>query len=612
MTVEDITAILRGVIAAEKAAGQSAMSYLEPKQAKKIPEYYEGYRLAIEQRNRIRPHKDVDYYPEDMFAKTNPNATREELDYLRNSYRCTTVTVWKDFVSTAGRALIDHNWSIKYPEDLPKFKDYVQSGIETYGSIESYIKTILVDLKLYDPNGIIAIRPRDFETVEVTGEDGNTYLTVNDQAEFKAVPMYYGCDKIVAKEAGRWYMVLTAEKSVVEYNGRKQNVGRIFEVYDSEYVWKVEQVGKAKDQQYTIYPWYEHGCKRVPATELKGVPTIKEDGSIFWVSPFYSAVGLLDLALMNRNIIQVPIRRMMFPMPVMEGDECDFSDENYSCHQGILEGEGRLHGTSCKVCHGTGTKSRISPFGGYLYKRPSKVENEAPSASNPVQYVSPPTDSSKFVLEVVDRDEKIARDILHLKPPTTSANGTTATEVNKDNKAMYAFILPISNQIFDIYQFILDVTEAMFTNNPDAPKVELTYPQSFDFKTEGDYLEELKFAREAGAPDIVIHALVYRLISNMFFTEGETAKAFEIIVMADRLIAMSPDAVNLRKAQNQITNAELLIHDSGLTLINQLMMGSGDWINLPIDKQLLDLTTLAKSLAPERTNNIAQLALDTP
>lgn len=609
MKADDITAILKGVIAAEKQAGMSAMSYLDPKQTK-IPEYYDGYTKAIEQRKRIRPHKDVDFYPAEMFAKTNPSATQEELDYLRDSYRCTTVTVWKDFVSTAGRALIDHNWSIKYPEELPKFKDYVQSGIAIYGSIESYVKTILVDLKLYDPNGIIAIRPREFETVEVTGEDGNTHLAINDQEEFKAVPMYYGCDKVVAKDAGKWYMVLTAEKSVVDYNGKLQKVGRVFEFYDSEYVWKIEQTGKATDQRYNIYPWYQHGLGYVPATELKGVPVVKEDGGIFWESPFYSAVGLLDLSLMNRNIIQVPIRRMMFPMPVMEGDECDFSDDEYSCHGGYLEGEGKLSGKKCKVCHGTGTKSRISPFGGYIYKRPSKVENEAATAANPVQYVSPQTDSSKFVLEVVDRDEKIARDILHLKPPTTAANATTATEVNKDSKAMYAFILPISNQIFDLYQFILDATEAMFTGRVDSPNVELTYPQSFDFKTEGDYLQELKFAREAGAPDIVIHALVYRLISNMFFTEGETAKAFEIIVMADRLIAMSPEAVNLRKAQNQITNAELLIHDSGLTLINQLMMGSPKWINKDINDQLADLKALASQLAPERTNELVNLALN--
>jgi hypothetical protein len=609
LTAEDIKATIAKVIAAEKAAGNSMLTLLDPKQVK-TPEYYEGYKLAIEQRNKIRAHKDPDFFPADLFNLRAPSQTDEETKYIKDNYKCTTITVWRDFVSTAGRALIDHNWAIRYPEELPDFRDYVQSGIDTFGSIENYVKSILVELKLYDPNGIIAIKPKDFKTVERTDENGKPYLTIDDREQFKPVPFYYGCDKVVAKDAGRWYMVLTNEKSVVEYNGKNQNVGRVFEVYDDTFVWKVEQIGKATDQTYAIYPWFTHGVGKVPAQELKGVPQVKEDGSIFWVSPFYAAVGLLDLALTNRNVIQSPIARMMFPMPVMEGDECDFQDDEYSCNAGKLVGEGPKAGKNCPACHGTGARNRISAYGAYIYKRPSRIEGDASTASQPVQYVSPPTESSQFVLDVVDRDEKIARDILHLKPPATTVNGTTATEVSKDNKAMYAFILPISNQIFDLYQFLLDTSEFIFEGKTDVPKVELTYPQSFDFKTEGDYLEELKFAREAGAPDVVIHALVYRLISNMFFTEGETAKAFELLVLADRLMAMSPEVVSLRKAQGVVTNAELLIHDSGLTLINELMMNDPEWIKKDVADQLEELRNLAASKAPERTNELVTLALE--
>jgi hypothetical protein len=610
LTSQDIKATLDGVLAAEKAAGNSATAMLGPAKDIKTPEYYDGYRLAIEQRNRIRAHADTDYFPADLFKLRAPSQTEEETAYIKANYKCTTNPVWSDFVQTAGRALIDSNWAIKYPAELEEFRDYVQSGVDTFGSVESFVKTILVELKIYDPNGIIAVRPKRFDTVTVTDEEGKQIEVLDDLQPLKPVPMYYGCDKVVAREAGHWYMVLTTERSMVEYAGKMQRVGRVFEVYDDTYVWRVEQIEKATDNKFEIYPWYAHGWGKVPATELKGTPKIKPDGSIFWQSPFYPAVGLLDLCLTNRNIIQSPISRMMFPMPVMEGDECDFEDDEYRCHGGKLHGEGAKNGKTCPACHGTGTKHRISPFGAYLYKRPSALEGERAAASNPLTYVSPPTDSSRFVLDVVKEDEQKARDLLHLKPTSAMTNGTTATEVSKDNKAMYAFILPISNQIFDLYQFILDATEYQFTGEADAPRVELTYPSAFDFKTESDYLEELKFAREAGAPDVVIHALVYRLLSNMFFTEGETAKAFEILVLADRLMAMSPEVVSLRKSQGSITDAELLIHDSGLTLINQLMMADPDWIEKPIDEQLEDLRNLAAERAPERTDDaLVRLAL---
>lgn len=608
-TIEDVFAVLNGVLAAEKAAGNSATAFLDPK-SWKIPDYYDGYKLAIEQREKIRAHSDPDHFPAQLFKLRAPSQTEEETAYIKANYKCTTYPVWSDFVQTAGRALIDSNWSIKYPADEPEFKDYVQSGIDTYGSLENFVKTIMVELKLSDPNGIIAVRPKYFDTVTVTDEDGRQVEVLDNTKPLKPCPLYYSCDKVVAKEAGKWYMVLTPERSVVEYVGKMQRVGRVFEVYTDTAVWKVEQKGKLTDSEFTVYEWFTHGWGRVPATELKGVPKIKPDGSIFWQSPFYSAVGLLDLALTNRNVIQAPIARLMFPMPVMEGDECDFEDEHYRCHHGKLEGDGPKHGKTCPACYGTGTKSRISPYGAYLYKRPSALEGERAASSNPLQYASPPTDSSEMVLRLVDRDEAKARDLLHLKPPSAMTNGTTATEVMKDNKAMYAFILPISNQIFDLYQFLLDATEFQYTDGRDVARVELTYPSSFDFKTEADYLEELKFAREAGAPDVVIHALVYRLLSNMFFTEGETAKAFEILVLADRLMAMSPEVVSLRKAQGQITPAELLIHDSGLSLINQLMMSDVAWIDKPIEEQLQDLRNLAAELAPQAASNeLVNLAL---
>jgi len=596
------------VLAAEKAAGNSVTSILSPKELK-VPEYYEGYKLAIEQKKRIRAHSDPDYFPADLFKLRSPSQTEEETEYVKANYKCTTYPVWGDFIQTAQRALIDSNWGIKYPAEEEAFRDYVQSQIEQFGSIENYMKSILVELKLKDPNGIIAIRPKSFDVVNITDEDGKEYPIVDDTKPFKPLPIYFPCERVVAKDAGKWYMVLTTDKTFIELGARQQKVGRVFELYDENAVWRIEQTGKATTPSFYIYPWYTHDYKRVPATELKGVPRMNDDGTIFWQSPFYSAVGLLDFALIGANVMQTVLSRLMFPMPVMEGDECDFSDEDYTCIRGTLDGVGAKSGKKCSQCGGTGIKNRISPYGAYLYKRASSIESESKAASNPVQYASPPTDSAELSLKVVDRNEAKARDMLHLKPPSVQVNGTTATEVSKDNKAMYAFILPISNQIFDLYQFILDATEFQFLNREDFPRVELTYPSSFDFKTEGDYLEELKFAREAGAPDVVIHALVYRLLSNMFFTEGETAKAFEVLVLADRLMAMSPEVVSLRKAQGTITNAELLIHDSGLTLVNRLMMEDHDWINKDIEVKLQSIRTLAEQLAPEPTNTLTRIAL---
>jgi hypothetical protein len=74
-------------------------------------------------------------------------------------------------------------------------------------------------------------------------------------------------------------------------------------------------------------------------------------------------------------------------------------------------------------------------------------------------------------------------------------------------------------------------------------------------------------------------------------------------------MAMSPEVVSLRKAQGVVTNAELLIHDSGLTLINELMMADPDWIKKDVALQLQELRNLAASKAPERTNELVGLAL---
>jgi hypothetical protein len=565
----------------------------------KYPEFYEGYNEIVKQYEDIRIHTVKGTFPAKLFEKRSPNMQDSEFEYVRENYKQTTLPIAVDYFNSIKRAFNDGNWSIDYGAENKEigYKEYIENDLPIYGSLEEFVKQVLPVIKTQDPNGVIAVRPFDLPV----DDEGN----VRDDVELSPTVFYFSCKNKIAFKEREWYLVLSERKStVIEYAKEKQD-GLVFEFYDDTNVWMIKQVGKKSDYTFEAQIYYAHNLGSVPAQELKGIPVI-ENSKKHYQSPYIYASDILDLILLNSSRLQVSINSCVFPVRVMIGNECDFIDSASSspCINGKIQihGEGGMIEKICPSCSGTGMKARISPLGTILLRPKSHMLPDGEiSAGEAFKFHSPDVSTLDFLIKKIDIDEAKARGILHIYNSNTNAQGAdgeTATGKYIDQKTLYSFIKPISDEMFSAYEFMLNtIGEMRYGERFDG--VSLNYPNTFEFLTEQDYINQIKDAMDAGMPPMVVTPLIYRFLQTFFYNDDETAVAFELLIRADRLLTMTKEEVSLGLTRGSIAKWEEILHYSGHYLVVSLLRENENFMELEMEAKLDALIDKAKQVAEE-------------
>ena len=597
-------------IAGEK---KKAMPYLYSRKLgndkETIPNYYPGYRESVKEYNRIRVHAEPGYFPTELFEKASPNQEARELEYTKEVYEQVTLDVFIDFVNTVGRIFHDSNWSIKYePDDdvfiklNASFQKYVEEGIGEWGSIENFVKYLLPTLKLRDAEGVIAVRPEEIPTVEVEGE-----IVYDNSKLLEPKPYYFSCDKIVHYDYDEYYLLESERKSYVNTGTKSEKVGLVYEYYTKEGVYFIEQSGKATDMNFVIIPFYIHNRNQLFVYKLKGVPVYK--GSLFfWQSPFLYAVSLLNSALIDESSLRISKNMCVYPYRIQLGDICDFSyaDGNGQiqvCNNGQIFNSVSQSYSDCPACKGIGAKSRISKMGVMLIKPKTATEDgDSSFTGDPLKYVSPQVDTVQFLRTEADTATRKARKILHLTDTSSEINrkvsDPTATGAVMDYRSMSAFIKPISDQIFALYEEILyAIGVQRYGDRFKRPQI--SYPVTFDFETQSDFVNQLKDMMAAGAPPFIIQAITMKFIKSLFYNERTSSLAFDLLVQTDRLLSMNQTDIAYGLSKGIIAPYEVILHDSGITFVNELYLQNERFFEQDFTKQQEQLITFAKNKALE-------------
>jgi hypothetical protein len=577
---------------------QSLIASLLDREKRKMgkPEemYGKMYVDAVKQTKRIKAHSDPEHFPSELFAVRAPNATDDQFKYVKANYKCTTNPIWQELMSVVGRAFIDNNWQMIWGEGSDELKTYCTENFPVYHSTEYFVKNVLPSIKLSDANGIIAIRPHGFKFIQ--NEQGE-FILDDTQLPEPAI-FYHPSEKVLVRERNV-VVVIDDERSVVTVSGKPAKEGRVLFIYTPEAIYRSEQVGVKSDNKYNTYLYFAHGEDKMPCIDLGGIPQIAANGSIYWISPFRFATDLLDLALTNRNIMQVSIASVVFPFKIMMSDECDFEDSTSRCSMGKLVSldTGDLMG-KCHSCGGSGQRLPYSPLGQYLWKKPEGTTAGGQYPYKPVEFVEAPVQGLEFVREQVSLDTEKARSILHLHTSNSDVKGSqdmTATGMAIDRESQFAFIRGISDQIFGLWDWMFKrISFQRYGNYEQVPT--LIYPQSFNFRTEADIWAQIKTAREAEAPAYIIQELFYSLLNNLLSSSPDALKIFETITNADKLFSVSATAVAARKASNAIEPWQLTIHDSALQIVNGLIRENPKYLDLDITERINILESKAKEV----------------
>ena len=609
--MEDIQKIVERFISKRK--GWEQFNTANPRKGTKYPEYWSGYNYAARMYDSILPHSRSDVYPEHLLSVRAPNQTDAQANYIKENYKATTLSVFEDFKSTISRAFADQNWSIRYNGEVdPRFgeetfQQYVNNEIEKFGSLEMFIKNMLPTLKLVDANGIIAIFPEDI----YTDDDG-----VVSNELIRPMPEYYNCKNIVGQEFGSYYLVITDDYSVVKAGSKNERSGIILELYDKEAIYRIEQTGKKSDLTFgEPYVVFQHNLGYVPAIKLMGSPQLIGD-EIAFQSPFITAVPLLDQVILDESYLQMSKATSAFPFMVALGEICEFTDkEGNRCNDGQIFDPINGGYRTCGSCSGSGVKSRFSPTGMLLIKPKTSIsEGDTGLSGEYLKFVSPPMETLNFLRTEIEQQMAKSRRILHL--PSSDESGTigeasTATGSLNKLRSLYAFIKPISDQLFTIYEFCL-VTIGRMRYGELFGGVNLVYPTSFDISTPSDYLAVISEGVKAGVPPSITFSNVYNYIRAIHYTDDETSAIYDLIINADELLLMSNADVLARLASGTVEKWQDVLHNSAPQLIMELIRdfipseGQTSFLALPMSDKIRLLQEKAAEKIRVQLDPIAQ------
>ena len=559
------------------------------------------YSESVKMAEAISYHAVKGKFPEQLFSNRSPNETKEETKYIRANYKQYTLPDYIDYLNTITRPFGDGNWSIEYREEASEYKNdsfqqYVETQLPIYGSMETFIKGVLPNIKSIDANGFLAIRPLDIEYVEET----EGVFKVDSTVLPKPAIFYFESKQVIDFEDDEYYLFLSKEKSMVMFGGKYKEEGNIYELYTKDSVYYFIQTGNKTDNKFNIELYYQHDSGKCPVTQLKGIPNLTGD-SILWQSPFIFSCDLLDCVTVNLNWLQFITNKCVFPVTVMIGSVCDFSDTNgNTCQDGYIFNDGNK-GT-CPSCKGAGIVGRLSPLGTVLINPGTKFEEgEVRSSQAPLSYVSPDVTTLEFLEKKAEIDRQKARQILHLQTSNSQVKGTenlTATGMALDNKAMTAFVMPISYQIFDIYDWALD-TIAFQRYGETEPKHKLNVPKSCDFKNPADYLTDLTVAMEKNLPPALVQSALYSYINSYYGDNETTTLIFKLSIAADRLFGSTQDEINMKLAKGTAAKWEEILHTSVLSFIADSIDENPNFLTLAKDVQVLKLQDMAKEVESE-------------
>jgi uncharacterized membrane protein len=566
------------------------------------PELWKGYNRAIQQRHQLLPHIVQGEFPEHLFSQRAPNQTERELEWLRANYKPVTLPVFSDLRNTVGRALHERNWSLEF-SDTPASQDmeaFVTQGIKEWGSLANFIKSAGITTMLQDAMGVLTFLPSTVPVIE--REDGS--MVMDPDGILTPDIAYYQCEDVWGFKYDEWYLLKREERSEVAYGNGTKPWGLVLWLVDKDVVWRIQQVGKLVDWRFEITQEFTHGVGFPPCIHWGG-EAIYRHNSLMWESPYLSVAGILDIAMLQEHYLRASEAKCVYPHTVVMGSPCDFEDNDHHACNGTgylvwMEGEREIK-RECPSCKGSGWKTRLSPMGQVVINPvPDQVGSDSTriDATNALAFVSPSVETVRYIWERYKGNIKDARAIMHIdaEAPMVGGDAKTATEVGLNARAKDAFVKPIADRLFVIKDFAV-LCMGKMRHGADWQDYVLRPPSHYDLRTDGDLLAEIAEAIERKLPPPIIDYLTWQYVQSRYANDPEALDSFSVVLRADRLQTMDWQAIQTEAAAGRVQPWEILIHFSGMGLLEQLWAENPALRDAEIQVQVETLVAKAKEVA---------------
>lgn len=568
--------IIVDTLSSKLKAADKATSKKEEKDVYGNAEWGELYKKATKHAEEIEVHS-CGKFPDKLIGENFPGETNEEKTYRKKSFQPVTKPYWKKAMRTVTRVWADQNYSIDWIDE--EAKKYFLEQFPLSDSVIQLFKTIVTANKIVEPNGVLAV---DFDLP--VRQNANGELVIDQAEALEPFGNVYECEDVLMFESGEFALLMSEEKSVVEYGGSRKAIGYVAYLYDDSAIYRIVQIGKKVDFEFQADVYYEHNLGYVPAWKLKGTPEEVIADEVFYESYFAPALPHLNEAVIIHSTNKSVRNKVSYPTRAYYEQSCSGQD----CNDGWVYRDGNEK-SKCSTCGGTG-KLKFSPFRDYVHEAPNAT-NDAASASFPgFAYVSPDGTIIKDNEEVIDKYLETAFLFLNIEVNAGNQKGLndpTATKSKIDRDEQYISMLDISNELFHLLQQFLNAAYKLRFLK-DSPIV-VKAPTNFDLISTEELSARLGEAKKAGLSDLAVTEMTLQLFEQDF--PQATARKAEIAAYSDVLFVKDTTDIAILMSNKFVQPWQVLLHINFERYINEMIQADKVFMELSlpeIDKKLVD------------------------
>lgn len=556
------------------------------------------YKKAKEHYEEIEVHACGDF-PQKLIGSNFPNESDVEKQYRRNSFQPTTKPYWKKAVKRLNRIWAEQNFSIDFKDETAK--EYFTEKTPLYVNTFSFFKSIATQSKINDPNGVLVV---DFDLPVKQTSEGD--FVIDDSKEIAPYPSIYECDDVLMFEEGDFTLLMSEEKSIVEFGNGKVNDGYVMYLYTTTEIWRIVQVGKKVDWKFEAKVYYTHGLGYLPAWKLKGTPEEVINGAIYYESYFAGALPHLNEAVIIHSTNKSVRNKVSFPTRVYYEQKCNAD----GCNNGKVFNESENSWGNCSKCNGTGSV-RFSPFTDYIHETPN-LTNDAANVSFPgFTYVSPDGGIIKDNEDVIDKYMSIAFSFINFEgtPDGNKAGlgeGATATKTKIDREEQFISILDISNDLFELLGWYLDAAYQIRYNKES--EIEINPPKNFELVSSEEMTAEISEAKSNGIPSVVLSEMMVDYVKKKFPLNANVSRIAEIAQYSDSLFTLDDSTIQMIQTGGNVAKWEVILHYNFQQFMYQVMTEKENWAEMDL-KEVHELLK-AKAIEKEKELNANRQTAD--
>jgi hypothetical protein len=485
-------------------------------------------------------------------------------------------------------------------------KNYCTKKLPLYGSLDSWLFNSFLKCYLSDPNGIVIVLP----TLEDFIENPNEVLQLNWE---KPYPQIFGVEDVLY-EGEDWVLV-----EVEEWKDKNSREWKQYIAVTLEGIVLFRQIGPFTDaspfQVYEIPFQFEH----LPVIKVGNVVYEEEDGHLV-----YDSVLTPCLPAWNEVLYRTDDLNILFAIHALPQKWALKLSSCKTCNGTGFGSNASKQKVECRDCNGSGRASS-TPFSLIeVNVDRSTAINPAPSLPPlpPAGYIERPVDAVKlFQEDIVYKEYQGFKAIgLEILGQIPSSQSGIAKEY--DRKELNTFCYSVCVHLATIYKtatyHILCqryqplIQSGILTEERKQISIPvLTIPTDFDVLTSSVVSDMLAKATAGKFNPLIIHGIEIDYVEKLYGENSKQKSYLKLITDLDPLPFKNIDEKTLLLTSNGCSKRDYILSANLTAFLTKLINENPDWVALPFDIQLMDVTAMAEAKMGEINAGIVPLMQDT-